>query len=211
VSPAKKLKSSRTSEKRFDVAGMERAVRAFLKAAGLEVEGTMLEETPALVSRAWASSFLDGYEKDPGEILKGAYSISEDATGSGMVLLKDIAFHGVCPHHLLPFHGMAHVAYLPGRRLASLSSLARLVDCFAHRLEIQETVTRQIAEALEEHLGTRGTAVVLEADQTCLTARGIEKVGARTVTRHVTGAFLEDSGLCSELLTGIGAPNPKAK
>ena len=105
--------------------------------------------------------------------------------------------------HLLPFHGIAHVAYLPERLLASLSSLARVIDCFAHRLEIQETVTRQIAEALDEHLDARGAFVILETDQTCLTARGIEKESARTVTRHCTGAFLEESALRSEMLASL--------
>ena len=113
MSPVKKSSGPRSSATRFDVAAMERAVRAFLRAAGLEVEGTHLEETPELVSRAWIQSFLDGYEKDPSEILKSAYPVPEGSATPGMVLLKDVPFHGVCPHHLLPFHGIAHVAYLP--------------------------------------------------------------------------------------------------
>ena len=203
MSPMKKSSGPRPSASRFDVAAMERAVREFLQAAGLEVEGTHLEESPELVSRAWIQSFLDGYEKDPSEILKSAYPVPEDAATPGIVLLKDVPFHGMCPHHLLPFHGIAHVAYLPKRLLASLSSLARVIDCFAHRLEIQETVTRQIAEALDEHLDARGAFVILETDQPCLTARGIEKESARTVTRHCTGAFLEESALRSEMLASL--------
>ena len=203
MSPMKKSSGPRPSASRFDAAAMERAVREFLQAAGFEIEGTHLEESPELVSRAWIQSFLDGYEKDPSEILKSAYPVPEGSATPGIVLLKDVPFHGMCPHHLLPFHGIAHIAYLPERLLASLSSLARVIDCFAHRLEIQETVTRQIAEALDEHLNARGAFVILEADQTCLTARGIEKESARTVTRHFTGAFLEESSLRSEMLASL--------
>jgi GTP cyclohydrolase I len=203
MSPVKKSSGPRASASRFDVAAMERAVRTFLQAAGLEVEGTHLEETPELVSRAWIQSFLDGYEKNPSEILKSTYPVPESSATPGMVILKNVPFHGMCPHHLLPFHGIAHVAYLPERLLASLSSLARLIDCFAHRLEIQETVTRQIAEAIDEHLGARGAFVVLDADQTCLTTRGIEKEGARTVTQHFTGTFLDESVLRSEIFASL--------
>jgi GTP cyclohydrolase I len=120
-----------------------------------------------------------------------------------MVLLKDVPFHGMCPHHLLPFHGLAHVAYIPGRKLASLSSLARLVDCYAHRLEIQESVTRQIAEALAKHVDAAGAAVVLDTDQTCMTTRGVAREGTRTLTKHFTGTFADESALRSEFLASI--------
>lgn len=182
---------------------MRQAIRDFLEAAGLEVEGTELEETPNNVARAWSESFLDGYETDPAQILKNAYPASEAARSLEVVLLKDISFTGMCPHHLLPFRGHAHVAYVPGKKLASLSSLARLVDCFAHRLEIQETVTRQIAEALQEHLEARGAAVVLDTDQTCMTTRGVSREGTRTVTQYFSGSFDESSELRSEFLTSI--------
>jgi GTP cyclohydrolase I len=186
---------------------MAQAIRDFLSAAGLDVDAPQLAETPARVAETFRDSFLDGYDRDPKEILAEAYPVarsssseSEPSTSSGMVLLRGITFHGLCPHHLLPFHGLADVAYLPTDRLASLGSLSRLVDCFAHRLEIQETVTRQIAETLFEELGAEGTAVVLETDQSCLTMRGVEKVGARTLTRHFTGAFAERSDLRLEFL-----------
>ena len=105
---------------------------------------------------------------------------------------------GCAPTTSSPFHGTAHVGYVPGRQLASLSALARIVDCFAHRLEIQETVTRQIAEALVENLDARGAAVILETDQTCLTTRGVERVGATTCTEHFTGAYADDPSLRDE-------------
>lgn len=188
---------------RFDLAAMEEAIRSFLEAAGLRVEGTELQETPETVARAWVESYLDGYDTDPATILKDAYETRDHDGTSGLVSLKDIPFHGMCPHHLLPFRGQAHVAYLPGKKLASLSSLARLVDCYAHRLEIQETVTRQIAEALAVHLDAPGTGVVLDSDQACLTTRGVSREGARTITRHFTGEFIDNDALRSEFLSSL--------
>lgn len=175
-------------------------MRGFLEAAGLAVEGTELEKTPALVAAAWRDSFLDGYDVDPASLFRDLYPAEKNA---GMVLLKAIPFHGMCPHHLLPFRGEAHVAYLPGESLAPLSSLPKLVDCFAHRLEIQETVTRQIAEALERYLGTAGSAVVLDSDQACMTMRNAERKGTRTVSQHFTGRFAESSELRLELIESL--------
>ena len=185
------------------LSAMRQAVRSFLDACGLDVEGTELEGTPENVARAWNESFIDGYDAEPAEILKTAYASKGVAGATETVLVKDVPFHGMCPHHLLPFHGRAHVAYVPGQKLASLSSLARLVDCFAHRLEIQETVTRQIAEALMEHLDAAGTAVVLDTDQTCMTARGVTRAGTRAVTRHFTGKFSEDADLRADFLKSL--------
>ena len=188
---------------RFDVAAMRDAIRSFLEAAGLEVDGTDLEETPDKVARSWIESYLDGYDADPAAVLKDTYESPPAGGSSQMILLKDIPFNGMCPHHLLPFHGRAHVAYIPGKKLASLSSLARLVDCYAHRLEIQESVTRQIAEALAMHLDAAGAAVVLDTDQTCMTTRGVSREGTRTVTQHFTGAFADESAVRSEFLSSI--------
>lgn len=180
---------------------MRAAIRDFLRAAGIEIEGTELEETPSRVARAWVSSFLDGYRADSAAILSETY---RPPTGPGsMVLLKAIPFHGLCPHHLLPYYGRAHLAYIPGKKLASLSSLTRLVDAYAHRLEIQETVTRQIAEALTEHLGALGAAVALETDQLCMTMRHPHRKGTRTVTQHFTGAFRRKSDLRLEFLKSL--------
>lgn len=177
---------------------MRRAVRALLEASGHDVDGSELAQTPDHVVDAWTRSYLDGYTADPAAILASTYDAATDGDARESIVLKDIPFHGMCPHHLLPFHGIAHVGYVPGRKLASLSALARIVDCFAHRLEIQETVTRQIAEALAEHLDARGAAVILETDQTCLTTRGVERVGASTCTEHFTGAYAEDPTLRDE-------------
>jgi GTP cyclohydrolase I len=182
---------------------MEMAVREFLRAAGVETEGTELEETPARVAETWISILLDGYQADAASILAETYPVPDGPKGT--VLLKSIPFHGLCPHHLLPYHGRAHLAYVPGNKLASLSSLGRLVDAYAHRLEIQETVTRQIADALTEHLGAEGAAVALETDQLCMTLRHPERKGTRTVTQHFTGAFALESGLRLEFLKSLEA------
>ncbi len=195
--------ASQPKPERFDVAAMRDAIRSFLEAAGLDVKGTDLEETPDKVARAWIECYLDGYEADPRAILKDAYESPPADGSSRMILLRDISFSGMCPHHLLPFHGRAHVAYIPGKKLASLSSLARLVDCYAHRLEIQESVTRQIAEALSKYIDAAGAAVVLDTDQTCMTTRGVAREGTRTVTQHFTGAFADESNLRSEFLASI--------
>jgi GTP cyclohydrolase I len=184
---------------------MGEAVRALLEAAGLDVESPQLKATPGRVATAWTESFLDGYQADPARILAETYGVSASTRTSGMVLLKDVPFHGLCPHHLLPFRGRAHLAYLPGRKLASLSSLARLVDCFAHRLEIQEVVTRQVAEALTKHLGALGAAVALDTDQSCMTMRSPERRGTRTATQHFTGAFAKRSELRAEFLSSLRA------
>jgi GTP cyclohydrolase I len=195
--------ASAPKAERFDVAAMREAIRSFLRGAGFEIAGTELEHTPDNVARAWIESYLDGYQADPAVILKDAYETAPGDGASQSVLLKGIRFHGMCPHHLLPFHGRAHVAYIPGKKLASLSSLARLVDCYAHRLEIQEVVTRQIAEALATHLQALGAAVVLDTDQTCMTTRGVTREDARTVTQHFTGDFADRSDLRADFLTSI--------
>jgi GTP cyclohydrolase I len=183
---------------------MRKAIRDFLRASGHEVEGTELAETPDRVARVFRDSFLDGYDADPARIFRETYAATAASATTGPVVLEGIPFHGLCPHHLLPYHGLAHLAYLPGKKLASLSSLARLVDCFAHRLSIQETVTRQIAEALAHHLGAPGAAAVLEADQLCMTMRSPERKGTRTVTQHFTGLFAKRSDLRLELLASLG-------
>jgi GTP cyclohydrolase IA len=184
-----------------DVPAMRKAVRDLLRGAGVEIEGTDLEKTPKRVAKAWTESFLDGYRSDPGALFATTYPVLEGPKST--VLLKAIPFHGLCPHHLLPFYGRAHLAYLPGKKLASLSSLARLVDVYAHRLEIQETVTRQIAEALMTHLKPEGAAVALETDQLCMTMRHPDRKGTRTVTQHFAGAFARKSELRLEFLKSL--------
>lgn len=189
----------------FDLERMSQAIREVLEAAGIDVRRPEVSATPQRVARAWTEDFLDGYAVDPARVLESALDdemVAESPAG-GLVVVKRIPFHGLCPHHLLPYHGLAHIGYLPGRRLAPLSSLVRLLDCFAHRLELQETVTRQVAEALTEHLEARGAATVLESEQTCMTLRGVKRRGARTVTRHFAGELAAREDLRREFLDNV--------
>ncbi|MFQ5790499.1 MAG: GTP cyclohydrolase I [Acidobacteriota bacterium] len=190
----------------FDLEGMSRAIRSFLESAGIDLAQPELAGTPERVARAWNEEFLDGYEADPGLILQDSFAANGVSAkhSSGMVVVKGVPFHGLCPHHLLPYHGLAHIGYLPSDRLAPFSGLVRLLDCFAHRLEVQETVTQQVAEALTAHLGAKGAAAVLESEQTCMTLRGVKRRGTRTVTSHFSGAFTSRPDLRNEFLRSIG-------
>jgi GTP cyclohydrolase I len=185
---------------------MARAICDFLVAAGIDMNHSHLVGTPERVAKAWSDELLDGYKSDPAEILQESFDAEETHAGpaSEIVLAKDIPFHGLCPHHLLPFQGEAHIGYIPLRKLAPFSGLARLVDCFAHRLEVQETVTRQVAEALVTRLGAKGAAVVLESEHTCMTVRGVKRRGTRIVTTHFAGAFNAEADLRHDFLRLIG-------
>ncbi len=182
---------SESSAARFDLESMARAIREFLEAAGADLKNPHLEGTPQRVAKAWSEELLDGLETDPALILGDTFAV-EEASGEDtleIVIAKDIPFHGLCPHHLLPFQGVAHIGYLPKRKIAPFSGLARLLDCFSHRLEVQETITRQVAEELVTHLDAKGAAAVLESEQTCMTVRGVKRRGSRIVTTHFSGVF----------------------
>jgi len=185
---------------------MGRAIQKFLESAGIDMGQPNLTGTPERVARTWSGEFLDGYDSDPALILRDSIKAAgkDMRSGAEMVLAKGIPFHGLCPHHLLPFQGIVHLGYLPHRNLAPFSGLVRLVDCFAHRLEVQETITRQLAEALVKHLGAKGAASVLESEQTCMTLRGVKPRGSRIVTSHFTGVFASRADLRSEFLRLIG-------
>ena len=182
---------SESSAARFDLESMARAIREFLEAAGVDLKNPHLEGTPQRVAKAWSEELLDGLETDPAVVLGDTFAVDEASTEetSEIVLAKDIPFHGLCPHHLLPFQGVAHIGYLPRRKIAPFSGLARLLDCFSHRLEVQETITRQVAEGLVAHLDAKGAAAVLESEQTCMTVRGVKRRGTRIVTTHFSGVF----------------------
>jgi GTP cyclohydrolase I len=165
---------------------MEQAIAEWLRACGLDPADADLQTTPARVARVWASEFLDGYAADPAEIL------SETVVGEAdpdVVVVAGLRFHAMCPHHLFPYRGLAHVAYLPRGKLVGFGRLGRLVECFAHRLTLQERITHQIAAALMQHLGARGAGVVLEAEQLCLALPG-DKHDTSSVT---TSAFLGEA------------------
>ena len=183
---------------------MARAIRSFLQAAGLEVVGD-LARTPERVAQAWARDFLDGYARNPEAALGELHS----APRAGLVCVTGLDFHSTCPHHLLPYRGLAHVAYVPAEgaeaKVAGFSRLARLVDVLAHRLVLQETLAEQIAVAVERGVGGRGAGCVLEAEQNCLTCRAEKKSRARAVTSAFTGALARDRELTERFYAAIAA------
>lgn len=177
-----------------DRAGMEDGIRRFLLACGVDLDDVNVRETPARVAKAWAEEFLDGYDKDPHEVL-GKFYEERKPLADEMVVVTSIDFQSMCPHHLLPYRGVAHVAYLPAGRIVGFSQLAKLVDAYAHRLILQETLAREVAEAIRRELGSAGAAVVLEAEQTCMTVRGERRSQARAITEAFTGAFAQRADL----------------
>lgn len=168
----------------IDFARAEAAVRELLLAVGENPEREGLQETPARVARAYAEIFA-GLRQDPADVLSTTFDIGHDE----MVLVKDIELYSTCEHHLVPFHGVAHVGYIPNGdgRVTGLSKIARLVDVFARRPQVQERLTTQIADALVSALEPRGVIVVVECEHLCMSMRGIRKPGSRTVTSAVRG------------------------
>lgn len=169
---------------------IEAAVREILLAIGEDPDRDGLQQTPARVARAYAE-FFSGLYQDAGDILGTTFDIAH----SEMVLVKDISFYSTCEHHLVPFHGVAHVGYIPGPdgKVTGLSKLARVVDLYARRPQVQERLTTQVVEALEEHLNPRGAIVVIEAEHMCMSMRGVRKPGAKTVTSAVRGALMNSA------------------
>lgn len=168
----------------YDAEGVRRAVHDLLVAIGEDPERDGLRETPERMSRAYAEMFA-GLREDPGAHVEKVFEVGHEE----MVLVRDIPTYSVCEHHLLPFHGMAHVAYIPNEegRVTGLSKVARLVDGYARRPQVQERLTAEIADAMVERLQVRGVLVVIEAEHLCMSMRGIRKPGANTVTSAVRG------------------------
>lgn len=167
-----------------DHARIEAAVREILIAVGEDPDREGLQDTPARVARSYDELFA-GLRQDPAELLATTFDIDHDE----MVLVKDIEVTSTCEHHLLPFVGVAHIGYIPGSdgKVTGLSKLARLVDVYGRRPQVQERLTTQIAEALVEHLGASGVIVVIEAEHMCMTMRGTRKPGSKTLTSAVRG------------------------
>lgn len=170
----------------IDCAKVEEGVRLILEGIGEDPSREGLLETPARVARMYAE-IMQGMTKDPSEF----FAVAFEEGHREMVLVKDIPFYSLCEHHLVPFFGMAHVAYLPGSagRICGLSKLARTVDVFAQRLQVQERLTRQIANTLVDSLDPDGVIVVVEAEHLCMSMRGVKKPGTKTITSAVRGAF----------------------
>jgi len=179
----------------------EEAVRTLIRWAGDDPTREGLFDTPARVVRAY-EEFFAGYGADPADVLRRTFSEIEGY--DEMVVLKDIRFESHCEHHLAPILGKAHVGYLPRRRVVGISKLARLVEAYAKRLQIQEKMTAQIANAIQEVLQPAGVAVVIEAAHQCMTTRGVHKPGATMVTSQMLGAFRDDQATRREFLAIIG-------
>ena len=181
----------------FDRERAENAVRELLIAVGEDPDRHGLEETPARVARAFKEMFA-GLYIDPDSVLDKTFDEGHDE----MVLVKDIPMYSTCEHHLVAFHGVAHVGYIPGEdgRVTGLSKLARVVDLYAKRPQVQERLTAQIADALMRKLQPRGAIVVIEAEHLCMAMRGIRKPGATTTTSAVRGQFKTDNASRSEAL-----------
>ena len=173
-----------------DKSKIEEGVRLLLEGIGENADREGLRETPRRIARMYEEIF-GGMDEDPMVPLSKQFQ----AEGAGIVLEKDITFYSTCEHHLMPFFGKAHVAYLPDGKVVGLSKLARTVEVFARRLQIQEQLTGQIADALMEHMQPKGAMVMIEAEHMCMTMRGIKKPGSKTVTTAARGVFETDAQL----------------
>jgi len=178
------------NDKEFpDISEVEAAVKTLIRWAGDDPEREGLQETPSRVAKSY-KEFFNGYETDPRSILSKTFKEVDDY--DEMVVLRDIEFESHCEHHMVPFIGKAHVAYLPDKKVVGISKLARLVDAYSKRLQIQEKMTAQIANALNDVLQPKGVAVVIEATHQCMTTRGVHKRGVTMQTSHMLGRFRSD-------------------
>jgi len=190
--------SKALASENVDLPRIERAVREILAAVGEDPDREGLLETPARVARMYAELF-SGLHTDPSVHLKKFFTEEYDE----MVLVRDIAFNSMCEHHLLPFYGKAHIGYVPNGKVVGLSKLARVVEEFSRRPQVQERMTEQIANLLIEELDVKGVAVVLEASHSCMSIRGIRKPGSLCVTSAMKGLFRTNLSSRSEVMTLI--------
>jgi GTP cyclohydrolase I len=184
-----------SNNKSYDLDGAQRIVRDLLVAIGEDPDREGLRDTPRRIA-AMYNELFEGLHKDPVEVLSGGFEEGHDE----MVILREIPFYSMCEHHFMPFHGEAHVGYLPDGRIVGLSKIARAVDIFARRPQVQERLTGQIADCIDEVLGAKGVGVVIEAEHLCMTARGVRKPGSKMVTSAMRGKFREDSNTRQEFL-----------
>ena len=201
VTPRRTLAADGTSEPRPTRTEAEAAIRVLLRWAGDDPTREGLVDTPSRVARAY-EEFFEGYTIDPVALLERTF---EETDGyDEIVLLRDIRLESHCEHHMVPIIGRCHVAYLPHRRVVGISKLARVVEAYAKRLQIQEKLTAQIANTIQEVLQPKGVAVVIEAAHQCMTTRGIHKPGVTMVTSRMLGAFRDDANTRRELLAMVG-------
>ena len=185
----------------IDLQRIEKAVREILIAVGEDPDREGLLDTPKRVARSYAEIFA-GLHQDPSDLLATTFDLDHEE----MVLVKDIPFYSTCEHHLVPFHGTAHIGYIPSHdgKVTGLSKLARLVEIYARRPQVQERLTTQIVEALVEHLEPKGAIVVIECEHMCMSMRGVRKPGARTVTSAVRGQLREPATRAEAMSLIIG-------
>ena len=169
---------------------VRQAIKLLLEGIGEDTEREGLAETPDRIARMY-TEILSGMTEEPSEPLSRVFTVEN----SEMVLEKDIVFHSMCEHHMLPFYGKVHVAYLPDGKVGGLSKLARTVEIYAKRLQVQERMTNQIADAIMEHLAPKGVMIVVEAEHMCMTMRGVKKPGSKTVSLATRGAFADNTEL----------------
>jgi GTP cyclohydrolase IA len=181
----------------IDLPAAERAAHELLQALGVDLAGESLRDTPGRMARMYAE-LLTPAPFNP-------TTFPNDGGYDELVVATGIPFHSLCEHHLLPFTGVAHVGYLPGERIIGLSKLARVVDLFARSLQVQERLTTQVARWLDEHLAPQGVGVVLEAEHMCMSLRGVQKAGARTVTSALHGRLRDDPRTRQEFLSLTGS------
>jgi GTP cyclohydrolase I len=178
--------------RRVDHAAVQRAARELLRAVGADVDAAALEETPRRVADAYAELLTPQPFR--------ATTFPNDDGYDQLIVARAIPFHSLCMHHLLPFHGIAHIAYLPGERIIGLSKLGRVVEFFSRDLQIQERLTTQVADWLQRELEPKGVGVVLEAEHLCMSLRGVQKLGAKTVTSALRGLVRDDPRTRQEFL-----------
>ena len=184
----------------MDTAKIEQGVRLMLEGMGEDPDREGLQKTPARVAKMY-EEICSGMDQDPSELFETTF----DEHHQEMVLVRDIPFYSICEHHLVPFFGKAHVAYIPAKdgRICGISKLARLVDCFAKRPQVQERLTSQVADTLVHELHPEGVIVVMEAEHLCMSMRGVKKPGSKTTTSAVRGSFQKNSATRAEALTLI--------
>jgi GTP cyclohydrolase I len=197
------LKSVVTKRPRPTREAAQAAVRTLIEWAGDDPMREGLLGTPERVVRAYEEWFA-GYNEDPVELLKRTFEETEGY--DEMVVLRDVRFESVCEHHIAPILGTVHVAYLPAKRVVGISKLARVIDVYAKRMQIQEKMTAQIANTIEEVLQPKGVAVVVQAQHQCMSTRGVHKTGVSMVTSRMLGAFRDNEATRREFLAIVGAP-----
>ena len=188
------------AKSKIDIGEVQSAVLRILQAIGEDPNREGLKRTPERIARMYAE-LLSGYQMDPLKLVNGAlFDIKYDE----MVIVRDIEFYSLCEHHMLPFMGRVHVAYIPDGKVLGLSKIPRIVDLYAHRLQVQERLTRQIADFIRDLLHPQGVAVVVEALHLCMSMRGVQKHNARLTTSAMHGAFRSNLGTRQEFLDNIG-------